>query len=275
MTNCAWNTTFRLNSRTATHLLLLCGFIASAGCGNSPSESAPDQLVSGDPVVLPAGPAGIAPAVEPVQAAQAKHRASELLDQLIRPGIEGADWDTAQAEIVQLGAGAVSALAAALTDDNLVRREMAASMLALLGPEAISAAPELRAALQDASPFVKANAAAALVQFPEHAPAAVAALIELLSATDPQLRQLAVMNLGVVDTEAAGHVPQLVNAIRTETAPEVLLPVLQLLGRIGPAAQPALPRIEQLASQSTGEVSDAASQAIQLISGTSGTSELK
>jgi hypothetical protein len=54
--------------------------------------------------------------------------------------------------------------------------------------------------------------------------------------------------------------------LSTETSPAVLRPVVELLGRIGPAAQPAVKDLERLVQQQPGEVGTAAQAAIQLIS---------
>ena len=66
---------------------------------------------------------------------------------------------------------------------------------------------------------------------------------------------------------ARPHIEQLARALDSEILPEVIVPVVQLLGRIGPPAQAALPELRKIANEHPGDVSDAAAAAIQLISG--------
>jgi hypothetical protein len=61
-------------------------------------------------------------------------------------------------------------------------------------------------------------------------------------------------------------VPRLALALE-DTDAEVVRPIAQLLGQIGPAASEALPRLQKIAFEAEGEVKAAAEQAVLLIEG--------
>ena len=73
------------------------------------------------------------------------------------------EWTQAEAALLELGADAVPALAAHLSDANPFARELAAQFLAQLGPAAARAEAQLVEALADDSSMVRMNAAAALL----------------------------------------------------------------------------------------------------------------
>jgi HEAT repeat protein len=192
-------------------------------------------------------------------------KVTTLIETLTAPGLDTAAWEAAQQELSNLGAAAVPGLIAELQSSLEVRRELAAATLAELGDAAVAAAPALRSALADPSRFVRANAAAALVQMPDHRAQAMPALVALLNESDPQVRQLAATNLAALGADAQGQVPQLLQALDHADAPEVLTPVVELLGRIGTPAQPAVPRLRRISEEHPDELGSAARAAIQLI----------
>jgi hypothetical protein len=71
-------------------------------------------------------------------------------------------------------------------------------------------------------------------------------------------------NLSNFGPEAAACVPQLTAAL-DQAAPEMLRPIVELLGRIGPAAEPARPKLQQIAFEQDGDASAAATAALELI----------
>ena len=83
----------------------------------------------------------------------------------------------------------------------------------------------------------------------------------LLASDDPQLRQMAVTNLSNFGAEAAPFVPQLADVL-DDGASDVVVPVVELLGRIGPAAEAAVPRLQQIAFEEEGEARTAATAAL-------------
>ncbi|WP_437228820.1 HEAT repeat domain-containing protein [Planctomicrobium sp. SH661] len=241
---------------------------AIAGCGAgaaAPEAPAPrtERVVRAPATDVDFTPAPTEPTV--VQVPE-DPRARQLFETLIAPGTQLEDWDRTHGQLLEMGESAVRTLAEKLAHGTDAERELAATTLALFGPDASGATSQLLAALDDASPFVQANAAATLVQFPDHAQAAVPTLIKLLQADDPQLRQLAAVNLNAAGTATAGHVESLKVALSQENTADVLSPVVELLGRIGPQAESALPELKKIASE-PGELSAAAQSAIQLISG--------
>ncbi|MFG0334793.1 MAG: HEAT repeat domain-containing protein [Maioricimonas sp. JB049] len=208
----------------------------------------------------------------PLASAADRERAETALDRLVSPGADVNAWDTAQQTLIDLGPAAVPALAEALGDANPMRREMATMILALLGPQAEAAVPQLKSVLEDSSEFVRANAAAALTQIPGQAETVIPVLTRLLQSGNPELRKMAAGNLAFFGPEAAGHVPQLAVALEDQE-PGVVLPVVELLGRIGPAAEPAAARLQQIVFERPGSVGEAASAALQQIRPAAGETE--
>jgi len=265
-----------LCSGTGLAACTLVGLIISllSGCGQSPSPAeAPAQSNSEvdsassmtkaltTPVLesppASSGPTGTAP--------QAQARARELVTLLSSPGTDLNQWEQAHAELLALGADAVPVLVTTLHNGNDMERELAATTLVLLGPNADQAVSALQNALQDPQLFVRANAAAALVQIPGASASAVPTLIALLNESDPQIRQLAAVNLGALGPDAQPYVNNLKQVLTRENSPEVLTPVVELLGRIGPPAEAAVPELQKIAFEQPGEVADAATHAIQQI----------
>jgi HEAT repeat protein len=202
---------------------------------------------------------------EPADRHESDSPAAGPFETLLTPGIEPEEWDGAHQQLLELGSKAVPFLIRKLNTGNEIERETAATTLALIGPGAEEAVPVLVEALNDPADFVRANAAAALVQFPDQHPRAARVLVSLLKSSDPHLRQMAGMNLSALDGEAELDVDELAGILEAETAPEVLVPVVELLGRIGPAAGPAVPKLRQIAFDQPGDAGTAAAQAIQLI----------
>ena len=192
-------------------------------------------------------------------------RAKVLFQKLMEPGLKMEEWDQVQSRFVDLGAAAVSVLTEQLQEENSLVREQATTLFVLLGPQAEPVADELLEALEDPSYFVRVNAAATLVQMPRYAQQAVPVLIRLLESPDPQLRQMAAMNLGALGEEAVAHVDSLSRALGSEQDEEVIIPVVDLLGRIGPLAEPALPTLKRIVYEKPGEAAEAARTAIQRI----------
>ncbi|WP_175517679.1 HEAT repeat domain-containing protein [Planctomicrobium piriforme] len=238
--------------------------LSLSGCGGGSTAPAAQS-----PAVLTVPAAEKAPAIRSastVDTIQAR-RARELVSLLTQPGADLPNWEEAHTELLELGPHAVPVLAEKLQHGTDVERELAATTLALVGPSAGDAATALVAALQDSSPFVRANAAAALVQLPDYSRQAIPTLIGLLDADDPQLRQLAAVNLSAVGADASPYVDNLKRTLAQTNPPEVLTPVVELLGRIGAPAEPALPELQKIKFEQPGEVGDAATNAIQLITG--------
>lgn len=199
-----------------------------------------------------------------------RRRAQQLFNRLTDPQIPSADWDAVHLELIELGSDGAVVLGERLQQGVSLEREMAAMTLALIGADAHPATESLIAALRDESPFVRANAAAALVQIPERAVVAVPTLVELLESSDGGLRQLAATNLGVIGAEAAPFAERLAQSIAADRDPEVVIPVVQLLGRIGPSAQSALPGLRQIAFETDGATGEAVRETIQRIDGSIG-----
>lgn len=189
----------------------------------------------------------------------------QAFEKLMAPADSFEDWEKAHQALLNFGKDAVPLLAHKLQRGEALERETAASSLVAFGPDAEPAIAALRNALQDDVPFVRANAAVTLVQFPEESKLAIPVLVSFLEHTDPNLQQMAAMNLSALGTDASLHVKELTRILGRTDGPEILLPVVELLGRIGPAAEVAVPKLKQIAFEQTGEIQNAARSAIQLI----------
>lgn len=174
-------------------------------------------------------------------------------------------WEDALQKLLAQGDSIVPLLAEKLRSPNEVERETAASTLVACGPAAQAAIPALVQALEDPSPFIRVNAAVTLVQFPQQADAAIPQLVKLVEHPDPVVRQMASANLAFLGSEATPHVATLARLLESEDGPDVLLPVVELLGRLGPAAEVAVPKLRQIAFEQSGEVRNAAQTALQQI----------
>jgi HEAT repeat protein len=194
---------------------------------------------------------------------QAATEADSLFAKLTSPE-NPEEWEQAQSRLMELGKAAVPTLKRELRSADAFRREVAASAFAMLGSAAAGAEAELRAALDDDSIHVRANAATALCAIPEQAEVVIPALTKLLVSDDPQVRQMSAVNLSSFGEEAAPHVPQLTAVLKSAPA-DVLVPVVELLGRIGPEAESAAPQLQQIAFEQEGDAKQAATAALERI----------
>lgn len=270
--------TRRLLSLCIVQLLL-------TGCSQSPpedlqtgsAEAAPpragESQVAESTSDLPLPP--ITPSGTPAEAFPAKAFAAlapidpeveAAFEKLLGGTLDVDAWEQTQQSIIDAGPGAASLLARELESPDVARREQASSIVVLLGSGAEAAVPALQKAVSDSSAFVRANAAAALAQFPDHRDVAKQALVKLLDAEEPELRRLAAMNLSLLGSQAEDLVPRLTLALDDKDT-EVVRPIAQLLGEIGPPAKPALEKLQQIAFEQEGEVKEAATQAVQKIEG--------
>lgn len=253
-----------------------CG-IGLMGCGGATEVTSPESRSVGGAQVENAAPAssaaparltsvGTPPVLAPVEMQSAEiARGRELFQRLVSPGVSMEDWNQAHDDLVALGESVVPLLAEKLTEGTEPERELAGTTLALLGADAAQAIPALKAALQDSSRFVQANAAACLVQFPEHASDAVPTLVQLLKENDPQLRQLAAVNLNAAGVDVSAQLDLLKEILAQEESPDVLTPIIELVGRIGAAAEPLVPQLQKIAFEQSGDLGQAADFAIQQI----------
>lgn len=236
------------------------------GCGNAPTHDAPVVQAPRTPRPSVTDVEQPAPATEPQSAPDAPQpsAADALFAALTRPDTAPAEWEAAHAQLLSLGGKAVGLLSRELSASDPMRREMAASLLAMLGPDAAPAADALRTALQDESVYVRANAATALCALPEHESAAIPVLLQLLVHEEAQVRQIAAVNLGALGADAAPFVSQLTELL-TSAPDDAIVAIVSLLGRIGPDAAAAEPRLQQIAFERDGEARQAATTALQQI----------
>jgi HEAT repeat protein len=244
-----------------------------AGCGEATSPPAAKDTAATTPAPQTSVEGQAAASADPqrpvtgaadTSRSQQNPEANVLFDTLASPDTTPGDWEQAQSRLVELGEHAVPTLVRELGSGDTARRELAASGLATLGPDSAAAAPALQAALRDESIHGRANAATALCAIPEQEGIVIPALAELLISVDPVVRQMSAVNLGNFGEEAAPYVQHL-TAVLERAPDDVLVPVVELLGRIGPEAESAAARLQQIAFEQTGDAQQAAQAALERI----------
>lgn len=175
---------------------------------------------------------------------------------------------------------AVAALIAALGDDDLETRRFAAQAMGEIGASGTRATSGLISALKDGHPHVRRDAVEALGQIRPNpkriTPAAVRALeaedrelvvpalVEALQDTDREVRQNAINILGRIGAAANAAVPALVEAFPKENLHDRYL-VARTLGMIGPGASDALPVLTKALQDDDPNLQKMAGQALEKI----------
>ncbi len=231
---------------------------------SSPVTSEPhaNEPVANSPPVKPTAPE-VEPAVD-TASTERQEQAAAHFDTLTSTNVTPDQWTKAQEALVELGSDAVPVLTEHFASADPYVREMAVTILAMIGPRSADAEDALLTALNDDSIHVRANAATALCLIPGRETEVIPVLTDLLGHDDPQLRQMAATNLGNFGPEAAPFVAQLAAVLETGPA-DVVVPVAEILGRIGPDARAAAPRLQQIAFEDDGEARQAATAALQRI----------
>ncbi len=216
-----------------------------------------------------AEPAGNDPASEPApveQPVSAEQREAEAaFGAMTAVGVSQKNLDAATDRLLAIGAPAIPVLVAGLQAEDSLRREMAATMLALMGATAADAKDQLIAALKDESDFVRANAATALAQMPGQAEHVVSVFSEFLDGDDEHLRKMAAMNLSVLDVEAAKPLVGQMARLLTDGDRDVVLAMVELLGRMGPDAREAVAELKALDSADDAGLQTAVTAALTQI----------
>ena len=114
-----------------------------------------------------------------------------------------------------------------------------------LGPAAVDT---LRQRLAD--PALRGRALEILAAMGPAAKPAVEDMIKSLSDADPSVRGDAAVALAAIGADATAAVPQLTKMLADDGAPAAKYPAAYALGRIGPAANPALDQLRVLATSS-------------------------
>ncbi len=144
-------------------------------------------------------------------------------------------------------------------------RLAATRALATYGAEAHDAVPALVPLLKDEESEVRWNAALTLGKI---GPVAVSAVPDLVAAlktdADPLVREHAAEALGDIGPSAASAVPDLVAALKDENA-RVRRDAARSLGQMGPAATEAIPALKALANDKEQRVREAADTAVRRI----------
>jgi len=144
------------------------------------------------------------------------------------------------------GVSAAGDLAAALRDSSPQIRGTSAQALALIGPSGEVAIPALATALSDADAHVRCMSAIALEAMGPKAAPAVPQLIQALNDPVNYVRSPAAAALGAVGAPGTNAVHALSQRLLIKNEDGfVLASVAYALGDIGPAAQEALPALRQ------------------------------
>jgi HEAT repeat protein len=148
----------------------------------------------------------------------------------------------------------------ALRSGNPAQRQVMAEMLERLGPQAQAAVPDLSHALEDSDPKVRMRAADALAKIGPDAHNAVPSLIGCLWDDHEGVRHAAGNALVGI---GAAAVASLEVALLDAPEPFVRRRAAMTLGRLGPAARPALDALEAAANDADPEVAQAARRALE------------
>ena len=151
-----------------------------------------------------------------------------------------------------------AALAAILFQFAAVR-ELVVDATPAIGPPAV---PLLLDALEDEDAIVQARAGFALREI---GPAAVPGLIDSLSNACPDIRRKAAMALGIIAAREA--IPQLTDAVRTETHKPARLAAMRALHEIGSAAAAAVPTLLEALASPDAEVRATTADALGSVGG--------
>ncbi|MGD9855149.1 MAG: HEAT repeat domain-containing protein [Planctomycetaceae bacterium] len=199
------------------------------------------------------------PATPEQQEAEAAFR------EMTAEGVTPEDVDAATEKLLAIGAPAASILADELQSQDALRREMAATMLVLLGADASAATDQLILALNDESNFVRANAATALAQMEGHAAQVIPVYEEFLGGEDLILRKTMASNLSLLDAAAAKPLIGRLTMLLQVDDREVQIAAVEFLGRMGADAAEAVDAIKALDVTDDAELGAAVSAALASI----------
>jgi HEAT repeat protein len=173
--------------------------------------------------------------------------------------------DAAAKALAQIGLSAVPALTEALKDEDVNVRAGVSYALGRIGPDAMSAVPQLINTLKNwpkasklENDYVRDTAANALVNIGS---AAVPKLIEALKMQNVDVRGGAAYALGRIGPRAKAAVPTLIEALKASHE-YVRSSAADALGRIGPAAKPAVDALIEALRDGAGEVRSGAAYAL-------------
>jgi HEAT repeats/PBS lyase HEAT-like repeat len=132
-----------------------------------------------------------------------------------------------------------------LKDPDDTVRLRAVATIAVMGPEAVDALPDLIQAVDDGNADIRQVAVVALGEIGPPAKLAISVLIKALQDSDAVLRKRAAVTLGELGHDALPAVFQLIVALRDKDD-LVRRWAAFALGEVGPDAWPALPALTEL-----------------------------
>ena len=261
----------RMALHTRIVSLAVCVCLFSMGCEGQestvPTET-PAEVAESTVKAIEAPATESAAAETPVvsqEPSPEEQAAREAFRAMTAEGVSPEEVDAATEKLQELGTAALPVLAEGLKSEESIHREMAATMLALIGSGASSVSDALIAALGDKSDFVRANAATALAQMEGQASHVIPVFGDFLQSEDANLRMMAVMNLGVLDpADAKPLINQLIATLDSDD-PTILRPVVELLGKMGPDASDALVAIKALDTTDDDELETTVNAAVMQI----------
>lgn len=269
----------------ARRVAALTALLVATGCGAKsdplPPSDAPPPVRADVPDAVSEEPGGLpvaeqaAATTDPKPAADEpppsippeQLEAEEAFAAMTAEGVSQEDLDAATERLLSIGAPAVPVLADALESDVPLHREMAATMLVLLGPDADAAAGQLVAALRDGSEFVRVNAATALAQMGQHHAEVLPVYEEFLSGDDPILRKTMASNLALLDAATAKPLVGPLIGLLNDEDRDIRLAAVEFLGRMGPEAAEAADALRAMATADDPELQEAVSAALGAITG--------
>lgn len=266
------------------------------GCADRPAPPAVRPPSAQTAPAQPAAPADAAPVPSPAEQATASPSSQQPADaaanlaglrQTLATATEENDRVDAVDDIAELGQnarGALDDLIKTTSDANIRVRWHAARAIGMIGEDAVSAMPTLIGLLADADPIVATQAAAAIGNIRSddeikadtpatdiaHYESATKALVGAMVHKDPRVRRAALRSIMKLKPPRELLIP-LVTRQLGDADPSVVLPALNSLAGIGPAAVPMLveslkdPKARYWAEIALAEIGPAAAPAVDAL----------
>ena len=164
----------------------------------------------------------------------------------------------------RVGPADVPEVRAKLRDPDRAWRDMAATVLGCIGPDAKAASHDLETAVSDQDEDVRFSAAWALGWVDPDPKTAVPCLRKVLGDSGRHVRMAAADSLGRIGPVASSAVAELRKALDDKDS-DVRTAAVTALGRIGPAAKAAVPDLKAIISNDVWPITDVAEDALDAI----------
>lgn len=161
-------------------------------------------------------------------------------------------WQKSHDDLYNLGEKAVPALTEGLKSEDAQTRELAAVILAELGPKSEGAKKELQAALDDESESVRVNAASTLTLLSDPDEKLTATLTELIKSDDSAIQKTAVFSFSNLGEDS---LKPLMELLKSSNKNETRLDVIRAIASLKKVASSVREELKEM-SESEDEAGD-------------------